>query len=146
MKRDWKILLTVFLISFFFKGLEVCYAPDSYIKNHEREHIVSRGDRYLVMELTAYSNHFNSTGKHPGDAGYGITASGEATRHGIVAADWNVLPENSVVFIEGVGIFEVKDTGGAIKNNKLDIYMEKESDAINFGRQWRKVYILRIGG
>lgn len=146
MKRDWKILFIVFLISFLLKGLEICYAPANSIDHFDREHVISRGDRYILMELTAYSNHFASTGKHPGDKGYGITASGEATRHGIVAADWNVLPENSVVFIEGVGIFEVKDTGGAIKGNRIDIYMEKEKDAINFGRQWRKVYILRIGG
>ena len=146
MKRDWKILLAVFLISFFLKGLEVCNAPGLFVSRLGREQTVSRGERFLMMELTAYTEHFNSTGKHPGDIGYGITASEEPVRHGIVAADWNVLPKHSVVFIEGVGLFEVKDTGGSIKGNRIDVYMESEKEAIKFGRQWRKVYILRLGG
>jgi 3D (Asp-Asp-Asp) domain-containing protein len=67
----------------------------------------------------------------------GYTASGERVRSGIIAADPRVLPIGTVVHIEGMGTFVVKDTGGAIKGNRIDIWMA--SGAMKFGR--RKVQL-----
>lgn len=67
----------------------------------------------------------------------GRTASGERVRSGIIAADPRVLPLGTVVHIQGMGTFVVKDTGGAIKGNKIDIWMP--SGAMKFGR--RKVQL-----
>ena len=107
---------------------------------------VSRGAlRTLQMEVTAYSEHYESCGKHPGEEGYGITASGEPVRLGIVAADPKVLPLHSLIYVEGIGKLEVKDTGSAIKGNKLDLYLPSHKSAVQWGRKTLKVTILRIG-
>jgi len=148
LKRDWKC--TVFLISFLFWMLfpRIVFAPmlDKPIVEEIRTDTVSRGEkRYVECEITAYTEHYASTGKTPSHPAYGITASGEKVRPGIVAADIKVFPMHSILLIDGVGIVEVKDTGGAIRGNRLDIYFESEEDAIKWGRQKRRVYIVRLG-
>ncbi|RPK31802.1 3D domain-containing protein [Paenibacillus xylanexedens] len=91
---------------------------------------------WMYFELTAYSNHENSTGKNKGDADYGITASGEKTKEGVtIAADWRVLPKGTRVYIDGVGERVVQDKGGDIKNKRIDVYFETEKEALNFGRK-----------
>ena len=93
-------------------------------------------------EITAYTAGYESCGKHPSDPAYGITANGNKVKKGIIAADTNVLPFGTKVYIEGLGVFTVDDTGSAIKGNKIDVYMDNVDDAIKFGRQHRKVVIL----
>jgi 3D (Asp-Asp-Asp) domain-containing protein len=97
--------------------------------------------------LTAYTNHFQSTGKHPWDKGYGITTSGEQTLEGVtIAADWRVLPKGSLVYIEGLGLRIVQDKGGAIKGNRIDVYFEDENEAMEFGvKKNVKVKVMRMG-
>ena len=65
----------------------------------------------------------------------GRTASGEYVRQGIIAADPRVLPLGTVVTIQGRGTYVVKDTGGAIKGSRIDIWMASCRDAIQFGRR-----------
>lgn len=99
-------------------------------------HEPSKEEKYELYELTAFSNHFKSTGKHKGDRGFGITASGAETVEGVtIASDWDVLPKGTVVWIEGVGRRVVHDTGSAIKGHKIDVYFESEQDALEFGRR-----------
>ncbi|MFS0855220.1 3D domain-containing protein [Paenibacillus taichungensis] len=91
---------------------------------------------WMYFELTAYSNHENSTGKNKANSDYGITASGEKTKEGVtIAADWRVLPKGTRVYIDGVGERTVLDKGGAIKNKRIDVYFESEREALNFGRK-----------
>ena len=119
---------------------------DVVYQQSSRTEPVSRGAiRTLSMEITAYSEHYESCGKHPGEPGYGITASGEKVREGIVAADTRVLPMHSIIEIEGYGRFEVKDTGSAIKGNKLDLYLPSHKSALKWGRKTLKVHIIRLG-
>ena len=71
----------------------------------------------------------------------GITSSGERAIEGItIAADPNVLPEGTEVYIEGVGRRIVQDTGGAIKGNKIDLFFNSHQDALQFGRQYLEVF------
>lgn len=65
----------------------------------------------------------------------GKTASGIKTRSGIVAADTRVFKLGSSISILGIGTFLVSDTGGAIKGNKLDIWVPSCRQAIIFGRK-----------
>lgn len=96
----------------------------------------SDDEHWMFFELTAYSNHENSTGKNKSDPDYGITASGAKTKEGItIAADWRVLPKGTRVYIDGVGERIVEDKGGAIKGNKIDVYFESEKEALKFGRK-----------
>ncbi|KAB3537805.1 DUF348 domain-containing protein [Alkaliphilus pronyensis] len=115
--------------------------------------VTSRGEvrRYkkvLTMEATAYDAGYESTGKRPGDPYYGITRSGTKVRPGVVAVDPSVIPLGTKLYIESTdstpsyGIAVAEDTGGAIKGNRIDLYYEKRSEALKFGRRDVKVYIL----
>jgi len=74
----------------------------------------------------------------------GITASGVKAREGItIAADWDVMPEGTIVEIEGIGYRIVQDTGSAIKGHRIDIYFEEHEEALEFGLQEVRVRILR---
>lgn len=65
--------------------------------------------------------------------GDGITATGtEATPGRTVAADWDVLPPGSVVYIVGVGVRTVEDKGSAVQGKQLDIAVELHSEALTW--------------
>lgn len=68
----------------------------------------------------------------------GRTASGDRVRDGIIAADPRVLPLGTQVTVNGRS-YVVKDTGGAIKGRRIDIWMASCRQAIQFGR--RKVQL-----
>ena len=71
----------------------------------------------------------------------GYTSSGEKATEGItIAADTDVLPLGTEVYIEGIGTRIVQDVGGAIKGNKLDLYFDSHEDALKFGRQYLEIY------
>lgn len=90
--------------------------------------------RAVYMEATAYL---------PTDGnGNGITATGMAARHGVVAVDPSVIPLGTRLYIPGYGMAIAADTGGAINGNIIDLCVEDYGEAISFGRRTVKVYIL----
>jgi 3D (Asp-Asp-Asp) domain-containing protein len=95
-----------------------------------------------MFEVTAYTAGEESTGKQPGDAGYGITASGEHVRENYTLACPPSLPFGQRLEIEGVGERVCTDRGGAIKEGRLDIYIPELKDALAFGRQTVEVRII----
>ncbi len=98
-----------------------------------------------VFKITAYTAGYESTGKTPEHPAYGITASGAEVKEGItVASDWDVLPVGSKVYIEDVGFRWVEDKGGAVKGQHVDIYMDDLGQALEWGVQEKRVYL--IGG
>ena len=76
----------------------------------------------------------------------GITATGINLKANpglkVIAVDPNVIPLGSKVWVEGYGYAVAGDTGGAIKGNKIDLFMPDKSDALAFGRKQVKVKIL----
>lgn len=96
----------------------------------------------LVMNSSAYSIDYACTGKTPGMAGYGITASGMRAGYGVVAVDPRVIPLGTRLYVEGYGYCIAADTGGAIKGNKIDLCFNSYSEAVNYGRKNVTVYIL----
>ncbi|PFN79161.1 peptidoglycan-binding protein [Bacillus sp. AFS076308] len=60
----------------------------------------------------------------------------------VIAVDPSVIPLGSKVHVEGYGEAVAGDTGGAIKGNRIDIFIPSEHDAINFGVKQVKVTIL----
>lgn len=95
----------------------------------------SDSDTNGIFEVTAYTSGPESTGKHPGDPAFGITASGEHVREGITAACSPSLPFGTRLEIEGVGERVCEDRGGAIGEGRLDIYIAELKDAQAFGRR-----------
>lgn len=114
---------------------------------------VSRGEslkftRVLTMQASAYTAGYESTRKNPGDPGYGRTATGIIAQRGVVAVDPKVIPLGTRLYIESLdgfptyGYAVAADRGGAIKGNKIDLFYESLSDALQFGRRSVKVYVL----
>ncbi len=95
------------------------------------------------FDISYYTAGVESTGKDENHPLYGITASGEPVLEGYTAAaDWDVLPVGSTIFVEGIGFRTITDRGGAIKGDKLDIYVEDVDVAMQNGRHMAKVYVL----
>lgn len=119
------------------------------VPNQEKEAIQTDLviDNVLNATLTAYTAGPESTGKSPGHPAYGVTASGKYVKdHHTIAVDPRVIPMGTKVYIEGLGIRVAEDTGGAIKGNRIDVYMSDLSAAIQFGvKKNVKVYILKDG-
>ena len=90
------------------------------------------------MEATAYCPCEKCCGKTDG-----ITASGAKATEGVtIAADTNVLPMGTRVYIEGLGYRVVQDRGGAIQGAKIDIFYQNHNDALQFGRKTVEVTII----
>ena len=71
------------------------------------------------------------------------TASGTTPTEGrTIAVDSSIIPLGSRVYIEGYGVFIAEDTGGAIKNNKIDIFVSSHDRAYDLGVQNAAVYLL----
>lgn len=76
--------------------------------------------------------------------GYGAgTATGTRCTEGrTIAVDPRVIPLGSKVYIEGFGDFIAEDTGGAIKGNKIDIYLSDHDRCYELGVTSANVYLM----
>lgn len=91
------------------------------------------------MEATAYA-------PTPENHGY-ATASGNRARVGVVAVDRNVIPLGTKLYVKcgsgnDYGYAIAWDTGGSIKNMRIDLFMESNSECNKFGRRDVTVYVL----
>ena len=90
------------------------------------------------FKLTAYCACEQCCGEHAN----GITATGTiATQGRTIAVDPSVIPYGSEVLING-HTYVAEDCGGAIKENRIDVFFENHSDALQFGVQYADVYIM----
>jgi 3D (Asp-Asp-Asp) domain-containing protein len=98
---------------------------------------------------TGYTAGVESTGKQPGNPSYGITYSGVKVKRDLystVAADLDVFPLGTILFIPEYGFGVVADKGGAIKGNRLDLYYETVKDVYNdWGKRQVDVYVIKMG-
>jgi len=81
--------------------------------------------RVVQMRVTSYTAA--SSGKSPGDPGYGVTASGLPAGKGVVAIDRNVVPFRSEVYVPGYGVAVAGDTGGGIRGRWIDLGWDKDN-------------------
>jgi len=94
--------------------------------------------KMLNCIATAYSNHATTaTGRMPVRNEGGLST---------IAVDPSVIPLGSKVFVEGYGYAIAADTGGAIKGNKIDIYLNSSSECNNWGRRSVNVLIVAYPG
>lgn len=97
---------------------------------------VSRGGQRLdfrevkYMEASAYTY-----------TGY-RTATGQNPQVGMIAVDPSVITFGTRVYVEGYGYARAADTGGMIKGDRIDLFMEEHNQCVNWGRRMVKVYIL----
>lgn len=87
-----------------------------------------------TFTLTAYNLDRASTGKSPGEPGFGVTSTGTHAESGrTVAVDPSVIPYGSLLYIEGLGWRVAEDTGGAIHGHHIDVLMNTRGNALKFG-------------
>jgi 3D (Asp-Asp-Asp) domain-containing protein len=78
------------------------------------------------------------------------TASGVNVKAGIAAADPDLLPEGSVIQVDGApeghgGIYTVLDTGPKVQGHHVDLYIWSCTEARAFGRRPVRLTVLRLG-
>lgn len=121
---------------------------EKIVKNGIKEEVIiaSRGD--VSRNITSNSStQTKSSGSHmsvvaTAYAGDTITSTGTVPRWGTIAVDPNVIPYGSKVYIPQFGMtFIAEDCGGAIKGNKIDIFMGSEGEAYSWGRRSIDIYI-----
>lgn len=101
------------------------------------------GAKYIICTATAYDGSYQTLGYYNPR-----TALGKIPTVGTVAVDPRVIPLGKKLFIETTdgsyvyGESFAGDTGGAIKGNRVDLFMASRSEALQFGRRQVKVYIL----
>jgi 3D (Asp-Asp-Asp) domain-containing protein len=92
----------------------------------------------VQVTATGYTAGVESTGKQPGEHGYGITYSGVKVRRdhvSTIAADLKLFPIGTLMYIPGYGYGVVADTGSAIKGRRIDLYFETTKQVY---KQWGK--------
>lgn len=73
----------------------------------------------------------------------GITASGVKAEEGItVAADTSMFPFGTKIYIVGIGERTVQDKGGAIKGNKIDVYVKSHDRIPKVGVHNASVWVV----
>lgn len=123
----------------------------------------SRGkNRAEIYTVTAYDLSVESCGKPMGHPGYGKTATGYSLKgHSwdtarTIAVDPRFIPLGSKVLIKFMdkrfqqynGVYTARDTGGAIKGHKIDLFLgdfgsdEANYEAISFGHPQAEVVVL----
>ncbi|MCT2534325.1 ubiquitin-like domain-containing protein [Aquibacillus koreensis] len=106
---------------------------------------VSRsGDGEAVKTLTMHATAYNwdcasCSGRGFTATGYNLKAN---PNEKVVAVDPNVIPLGTRVWVEGYGYAIARDTGGAIKGNRIDIHLPTLAQASSYGRKTVKVKIL----
>ena len=92
--------------------------------------VSSSSKKSIVVSATAYS-------------GDGITATGTKPKWGTIAVDPNVIPYGTKVYIPRFGkTFIAEDCGGGIKGNKIDIFMNSDSQCNSWGVRNISIQIL----
>ena len=110
------------------------YNPNLKLTESEKAGLVSMGE----FKLTFYCACSTCCGAFSS----GYTASGTFAAEGrTIAVDKRKIPLGSKVFIEGYGWFIAEDVGGAIKDNKIDIFKSTHQGCLQEGVKYSKVYV-----
>ncbi len=98
---------------------------------------VSDGTEMLVT-ATAYTAYCNGCS---GTTAYGIDLRSNPNQK-VIAVDPNVIPLGTLVWVEGYGEAIAGDTGGAIKGNKIDVFIPSYDSAMEWGVKKVKLKVL----
>ena len=83
-----------------------------------------------------------SYGPHKGEPKIvGLTASGTWAKKGTIAADTNIFPLGTIMYIKGYGYGIVEDRGSAIVGNHIDIFFKNHTKALDWGNRNMEVKV-----
>lgn len=88
----------------------------------------------LTMESTAYYGH--------GTTALGLKPVRNTNGLSTIAVDPNVIPLGTKVYVSGYGLAIAADTGGAIKGNIIDVFLNSYEECYSWGRRQVTVQIL----
>jgi 3D (Asp-Asp-Asp) domain-containing protein len=93
--------------------------------------------------VTGYAACVACCGKSDGITADGTYAPGFKGRLASAPKD---IPFGTKLWVEGVGLVEVHDRGGAIKGRRLELFFQTYNEARQWGVQKRQVWIWNNGG
>ena len=138
-------------------GVEVSRATlDEWVAQLPQARVIGYGTHIVIRELetpegtveywrviralaTSYSPS-TAGSQQPGDPTFGITATGQRLRRGVVAVDPRVIPLYTQLYVPGYGAGQALDTGGAVKGQRIDLGYE--DDELVLWYDWVDVYLL----
>lgn len=99
-----------------------------FMASRSGDQIKIKGDTISVTATayTAGTSNVTATGRQAIRNTEGIST---------IAVDPSVIPLGSLVYVEGYGKAIAADTGSAIKGNRIDIYLNSESECRGYGRK-----------
>ncbi|AYJ75166.1 putative cell wall binding protein [Bacillus phage BSP36] len=113
-------------------------APKQEVQEAKTQTATQTNSQSLTVVATAYTAYCAGCS--------GVTATGVNLKANpgqkVIAVDPNVIPLGSRVYVEGYGEAIAADTGGAIKGNRIDVFIPSQSEAVNYGRKTVKINIL----
>ncbi len=104
--------------------------------------VAGKEPKVVNLNSSAYCACMSCCGKTNG-----ITSSGAKATEWYTVAAGKGYPIGTVIYVPALadkpngGWFVVQDRGGAISNNRIDIYMGSHQSAINYGRRNLECYI-----
>ncbi|WP_087972718.1 3D domain-containing protein [Oceanobacillus rekensis] len=102
-----------------------------------------------MVLATGYTAGIESTGKTPNHPEYGITFSGVKVKRDLystIAADLDVYPIGTILYIPDYGYGVVADKGSAITGNKVDLFYNTVDDVYSeWGKKEVEVYVIEMG-
>ncbi|WP_404330064.1 LysM peptidoglycan-binding domain-containing protein [Mesobacillus maritimus] len=112
--------------------------PKQVAEASKAPEVKEEASKVITVEATAYTASCEGCS--------GITSTGINLKENpdakVISVDPSVIPLGSKVHVEGYGYATAGDTGGAIKGNKIDVFIPDYDDAVQYGRQQVKVEII----
>jgi 3D (Asp-Asp-Asp) domain-containing protein len=109
----------------------------------KEEKIESIDDYEVVKTMTVEASAFTAYCKGcSGKTAYGIDLKKNPNIK-LIAVDPKVIPLGTKVWVEGYGIAIAGDTGGSIKDGKIDVFMKTKKQAYSWGRKKVEIKILK---
>ncbi|MFS0576974.1 3D domain-containing protein [Sporosarcina sp. 179-K 3D1 HS] len=98
----------------------------------------STGGKEMTVTATAYTAYCKGCS---GTTAYGIDLRANPNQK-VIAVDPRIIPLGTKVWVEGYGEAVAGDTGGAIKGNKIDVFIPSHSSAMEWGVKKVKLRVL----
>ena len=92
----------------------------------------------MVVTATAYTAYCKGCS---GTTAYGIDLRANPSQK-VIAVDPRIIPLGTKVWVEGYGEAIAGDTGGAIKGNKIDVFIPSHDNAMEWGVKKVKIKVL----
>ena len=123
------LIMTMIVMMFCTVNYKVGYAIG--YRNGRLDPLPTQTEKYTV---TAYCHNECCCGRWTD----GFFANGEPVG-GLAIAAPKSIPFGTVLFIPGYGTATVKDRGGSINGNRLDVYFPTHQEALDWGVQYLTV-------